>query len=187
MIRWIGDDDEEEWTALFTGYQASAYRQECQQIYTSTEEDASLARFLSGRPVELDWTWLRSTTRRQIAAGRTKTQVRIVVEPPTQYTQLELTLYPEVLAAGGDVRIIAVRQGDWPDLPHHDFWLFDDRDVWRLHYHENFRFKGAELLDDPEVVAQHRQWRDTALALAVPFVDYLAPRQQLDDQECTTA
>lgn len=31
-----------------------------------------------------------------------------------------------------------------PELRLHDYWLFDYRDVWRMHYHENFRFAGAE-------------------------------------------
>jgi hypothetical protein len=97
-------------------------------------------------------------------------------------------VYPLLVDAGEDVRIIAVPEGGRPtELPLHDFWLFDDRDVWKMHYHENFRFAGAELLDDPEVVARHLRWRDLALARAVPLRDYLASRGGPDDSETTNA
>jgi hypothetical protein len=101
---------------------------------------------------------------------------------------MEVSLYPQLVAAGEDVRIIAVPEGDRPrDLPPHDYWMFDERDVWKMHYHENFRFAGAELLDDPEVVDQHLRWRDIALARAVPLHDYLASREQAGQSESSTA
>ena len=110
-----------------------------------------------------------------------------MVEPPTPYTRLELTPYPKMAEAGEDIHILACQQGEWPsEQPHHDFWLFDDRDVWRMHYHENFHFKGAELLDDPASVAEHRRFRDLALTHAVPLHDFLASRHA-NDQERTTA
>jgi hypothetical protein len=81
-----------------------------------------------------------------------------------------------------------VPEGGRPrDLPLHDFWMFDDRDVWKMHYYENFRFAGAELLDDPDVVLQHLRWRDLALSRAVPLHEYLASREGPDDSETTSA
>ena len=186
MSRFIDDSDRTEWALLFTSYQQSAFRLEGQQMYSSPAEDENLAEFLSGRPVQIDLSWRLPKARAQIAAGRTKTTVRIVIDPSTAYTRLELTVYPELVAAGEDIRIIAVPQGGRPpELPLHDFWLFDDRDVWKMHYYENFRFHGAELLDDPEVIAEHLRYRDLALARAVPLNDYLACSQS--DQEHTPA
>lgn len=174
MSRWIGRTDSDEWSALFTGFRVSAYRLECQQVYCSPVQDASLARFLAGLPLELDLSWTTSRTREQAAVGRSTVKVRIVVEPPTPYTRLELAVYPQLMSAGEDIRVVAVQQGDWPEqLPHHDYWLFDDQEVWRLHYHENFHFKGAELLDDPDKVTDHRRWRDIALAHSVPLEQYV--------------
>src|SRR6478735_868450 len=149
MSRWIGPDDMGEWAALFTDYTKSAYRLEGLQVYSSPEEDAAVARFLAGQPpfTDEDLSWVLPKLRAQIAAGRTKTVVRVVVEPPTDYTRWELNLYPELDAAGQDTRIIAVPTGEWPDgLPKHDYWLFDDRDVWRMHYTREHTFIGAELL-----------------------------------------
>ncbi|MBA2322938.1 MAG: hypothetical protein H0V92_02580, partial [Pseudonocardiales bacterium] len=60
--------------------------------------------------------------------------------------------------------------------PRHDYWLFDDRDVWRMHYNADLTFHGAELIEDEAAIAQHLVWRDLALALAEPLKDYLAAR-----------
>jgi hypothetical protein len=178
VSRWISDTDETEWAALFTGYTRSAYRLEGQQVYSSDQEDAVLARFLAGEPLNIDLSWTAPKTRAQVAAGRTKTRVRVVVEPPTDYTRLELVVYPQLAAAGEDIRIIAVPEGEWPaGLPRHDYWLFDDHDVWRMHYGDDHRFLGAELLDDESLIAEHLEWRDIALAQAVPLNDYLSSRQ----------
>ncbi len=186
MSRWIHTTNDQAWAALFTGYQRSAYRLEGQQVYSNPAEDAHLAKFLAGEPIEFDLTWRLSKARRQIEAGRTKTTVRILVEPPTPYSRMELSLYPKLVAAGEDIRIIAVPQGGRPpELPLHDYWLFDERDVWKMHYYENFRFAGAELLDDPDAVAEHIRWRDIALDRAVPLHTYLASRQATDSLEST--
>jgi hypothetical protein len=188
MTRWIQATTDPEWAALFTGYERSAFRLEGQQMYSNSAEDGPLARFLTGQPLEFDLTWRLSKTRTEASPERTTTTVRIVVEPPSLYTRFELTVYPQLVAAGEDVRIIAVPEGGRPpELPMHDFWMFDERDVWKMHYYENFRFAGAELLDDPEVVAQHLRWRDIALARAVPLHEYLASRKAPDDSETTTA
>lgn len=187
MTRFIDGAQDPEWAKLFTSYRESAFRLEGQQMYSSPAEDENLAQFLAGRTVEIDLSWRLPKARAQIAAGRTKTTVRIVIEPPTAYTRLELTVYPQLVEAGEDIRIIAVPQGGRPpELPLHDFWLFDDREVGKLHYHENFRFHGAELLDGPDAIADHLRWRELALAGAVPLYQYLASRPA-DRQEHTPA
>lgn len=186
MSRWIRSTKDDEWAHLFTSYERSAYRLEGQQMYSSPKEDVHLAEFLAGRPVDFDLTWRLPKTQAQIAAGRTKTTVRILIEPPTAYTRLELSVYPQLVDAGEDIRIIAAPQGQRPlELPLHDYWLFDERDVWKMHYYENFRFAGAELLDAPAEISEHLRWRDLALALAVPLHDYLTDREH--DQESTRA
>jgi hypothetical protein len=187
MSRWIRSTKDPEWAALFTSYRRTAFRLEGQQMYSSPMEDEHLVQFLSGRPVELDLSWRLSKTQAQIAAGRSETTVRIVVEPPTAYTRLELTVYPRLVEAGEEIRIIAVPQGGRPpELPLHDYWLFDDHAVWRMHYYENFRFAGAELLDGTDAIADHLRWRDIALDMSVPLHQYLASREP-DHQERTTA
>jgi hypothetical protein len=178
MSRWIYAGDKESWRALLTAYQVSSFRFECQQVYASPEEDKYLIQFLNGQRPETSWGFMRATAGAQIAAGRSKTRVRVVVEPATLYTEMALTVYPELLEIGEDIRLLGVAQGEWPiDLPHHDYWIFDDRELWRMHYHENFRWKGAELIDDPAALEEHRNARDAALARAVSLDEYLASRR----------
>jgi uncharacterized protein DUF6879 len=178
MSRWIYPKDMSEWAAFFTGYTTSAYRLECPQVYSSPDEDAALARFLAGEPHGGDLSWAISKLRNQIAAGRTQTLVRVVLEPSTDYTRFELAVYPEFAAAGQDTRIIASSWDGWPPgLPRHDYWMFDEHDVWRMHYHDDYTFRGAELLEGDAVIEQHPVWRDLALAQATPLDDYLAARQ----------
>jgi hypothetical protein len=174
---WIYPHDRAAWSALFTGYQRSAYRLEAQQVYSSPAEDADLARWLADEEPELDLSWTVSRTRAQVALGRTKTRVRVVVNPQTDYTRFELFVYPRLVAGGEDIRIISVAAGDWPDgLPTHDYHMFDEREVWRMHYNEDYTFHGAERLDGPDVLERHLRWRDNALAGAVPLNEYLKAR-----------
>jgi hypothetical protein len=176
MSRWIRPG-EPAWAALFTDFVRSAYRLEAQQIYSNDAEDAGLAHFLAGEPHGVDLSWSISKLTQQIAAGRTQASVRVVIEPPTDYTRFELSLYPEFVAAGEDLRIISVTDGSWPDdLPRHDYWLFDDCDVWRMYYGADHRWTGAELVENEEAIADHLRWRDAALARAVPLREYLAAR-----------
>lgn len=175
MNRWISLDDKAEWAALFTGFTTSAYRLEGQQIYSSPAEDEAVARVLAGQPHGLSLSWVIPKLRAMAASGRTQTRVRVVTEPPTDYTRFELSVYPELVAEGEDIRIISVPAGEWPaGLPSYDYWLFDDRDVWRMHYRDDYTFRGAELLEDEETITEHLRWRDIALAQAVPLRLYQA-------------
>lgn len=178
MSRWITTTKDPAWADLFTSYTKSAYRLEGQQIYNSPSEKTEFDRFLAGEPLQLELSWVRPKITAQIAAGRSETTVRVVVEPQTDYTRFELAVYPEFVALGRDIRIVSVQEGEWPEgIPRHDYWLFDDRDVWRMHYREDYSFVGAELLEDEAVIAEHLQWRDTAIARSVSLDNYLASRQ----------
>jgi hypothetical protein len=101
-------------------------------------------------------------------------RVRVIIEPPSDYTRFELVAYPVMAAAGDDIRIISVSPGRWPArVPHQDYWVFDDRDVWVLRYDDAGVFLRAELLDDPYAILDHLRWRDAALAQSIPVNDYL--------------
>jgi hypothetical protein len=175
MSRWISREDRAEWRQLHLSYKSSSFRLEGQQIYSNPAENARLVDFLAGRPLEgVDSTPRLIRWREQKAAGCTKTTVRIVLEPQTDYTRMELATYRPVVAAGEDVRVIAVpERGTWPDgLPRYDFFIFDEHDVWRMHYNADYTWAGAAQLDGEAVLTQHLRWRDRALKLAIPLLDY---------------
>jgi hypothetical protein len=178
--RIITSDTSPEWAALFTGFRHSAFRLEGLQHYTGPPAEAeAFARFHAGQDPQVDLSWWLGLARKHTAAGGTMSRVRVVVEPASPYTLFELELFPQLAAAGDDIQIIPVAPGAWPTgLPHYDFWLFDDQDVWILTYNEDGAFVQAELRDDRQAVADHRRQRDAALRHAVPVNDYLRAAAQ---------
>lgn len=168
-----------EWVALFTGFTRSAFRLEGLQHYAEPAEAEAVARFLAGQDPQVDLSWWLGLVKGHISADRSMSRVRLIEEPPTDYTRFELYCYPIMAEAGDDIRIISgapdtVRRG----LPFHDFWLFDDRNVWVLTYDLDGTFVCAELHDDPQTVADHRRWRDVALAQSIPVGEYLATTER---------
>ena len=104
-----------EWVALFTGFTRSAYRLEALQHYTDPSEREAFARFCAGQDPQIDLSWWTGMARKQTAAGRSMSRVRVIIEPPSDYTRFELVAYPVMAAAGDDIRIISVSPGTWPD------------------------------------------------------------------------
>lgn len=174
----------EEFDARFWQFQSSVFRLETLQEYRGSGEDEAIAAFEAGRaappddPVQTQWEELIRACRR---AGRVMQRVHVVVEPVSDYMRFELTwAYAPNVAAGEDVRIVAVRDGEWPPvLPRQDFWLFDDRDLYLAHYAQDGTWLGVEPVDDPAQVVRARRWRDEALRLGRPWRDYVADRPQL--------
>lgn len=180
MSRWIRPADTAEWLSLFEDFKQSAFRLEGLQTYDATGEEEAVARFVADGSYDLDLSWWASMARGHVASGHKMTRVRVIVEPLTDYTRFELAGYPQMVAAGDEIRIVVAREGSWPEgLPQHDYWLFDDRDVWQMHYDDAYAFVGAELLTDPDRIAEHLSWRDAAIAQSVTLETYLAERQQL--------
>lgn len=168
-----------EWIALFTGFSKSAFRLEGLQVYREPDEAEAVARFVAGQDPQVDLSWWLNLAKEHTTAGHRMSRVRVIVEPPTDYTRFELYCYPRMAEAGDDIRIISTPPGTWPPgLPRHDFWIFDDRDVWRLFYDPAGVFLGADLLEDPEEIADHLRWRDLALAESTPVRSYLATPQR---------
>ena len=117
--------------------------------------------------------------RQHVAAGRRLTRVHVINEPLSDYIRFELNIYAPNVHAGEDVQLIPVPRDRWRvGVPRHDYWLFDDQRLWLMDYDAGGAFQAARRIDDPAVIEQHRHWRDTALAEAIPLADYATP--QLD-------
>lgn len=166
-------------------FRYSAFRLETLQDYGGSGEDEEIAAFLTGQPrPPLDpeheqWASVLAAHRR---AGRIVQRVHVVTEPISDYARWELTWgYAPSVEAGEDIRIVPVREGEgWPlDVPRRDFWLFDARELYDMHYDPDGMWLGVELVTDPARVAAACHWRDAALHHAVPWRQYMQARPQL--------
>lgn len=165
-----------EFEQLFADVQQSWFRLETLQNYDMHSDRDAIPTFLRGESVrELPASYF-TITEQHVAAGRTLSRVHVVEEPHTDYMRYELAQYAQNVAAGEEVRIASVARGEWPSkLPRaHDYWLFDDRDLWLMEYDDEHRLLAVELTNDPAALAQHRSWRDAALAVSIPYADYTA-------------
>jgi hypothetical protein len=160
----------EEFGRLFDAFERSAFRLETLAVYAVEEEREEFERFLAAGEMGPDWDdnpWVRSMTDK----GKHVSRVHVLRSPLTDYLRYELAAYPGNIAAGETIGIIDLGERSATGLPDHDFWLFDDQDVYRMHYTPEGAFVGAEPLPAHRL-AEYRGYRDRALAQAVPFADY---------------
>ncbi|UCM88060.1 DUF6879 family protein [Streptomyces marincola] len=160
----------EEFGRLFETFERAAFRLETLAVYDVEEEREEIARFLAGEDMGPEWDdnpWVRSMTSR----GKTVSRVHVLRSPLTDYLRYELAAYPGNERAGESIGIVDLAEREVSGLPDHDFWLFDDRDVYRMHYTPGGRFVGCELLP-ADRLSEYQTYRERALAHAVPFAAY---------------
>lgn len=176
MIRRITLPDEQDlFQQLFATVRRSWFRLETLQRYDDEYERQEFADFLRGEPVDLTPGPWQEMIRGHRAAGRTLARVHVIEEPHSDYIRYELAGYPVNVEAGEDVRVIPVRAGEWPHgVPRHDFWLFDDDYLWLMDYDSKGTLRDVVREPDRGIVAQHRQWREAALAQSIPLRRYLS-------------
>ncbi len=153
-----------------------AFRLETLDAYDVGSDGGDVARYLRGEP-EPDPArkspWL-ARLRAERAAGKLRQRVHVLRSPLSGYLRYECEWgYVPNVAAGEDVRILDLAERPRPsglDVDH-DFWLLDDRDVIRMHYDQDGRFLGGEILD-AIAVPRYRAARDAALETAEPFTGY---------------
>jgi hypothetical protein len=167
--------DEPDWKALFENVERSWFRLETLQAYTMDYERDEMEQFLRTGRFDREPSRWQHMLQRHTAAGRLLQRVHVVEEPLTGYLRYELAAYQQNAAAGEQIRLLPVTPPDWPTgLPRGvDYWLFDDREVWDMHYDEQGRFLRAVRSDDPDRLDTCRRWRDTALQTSMSLTDYL--------------
>ena len=169
------DLDDPEWLALFENMQESWFRLETLQVYSVDYEREDYERFLAtGRLERAPGEW-QAMIRRHAEAGRSLRRVHIIGEPLTDYLRYELQAYRHNSTAGEEVRVIPTPVPNWPaGLPRGvDYWLFDDREVWDMHYDDEGRFLRAARSTSASHLDQCREWRDSAIAQSITLSDYL--------------
>ncbi|MFJ1597951.1 DUF6879 family protein [Streptomyces sp. NPDC088261] len=160
----------EDFGRLFGAFERTAFRLETLAEYDVEEERDEIARFLAGEDMGPEWDdnpWVRSMTDQ----GKSVSRVHVLRSPLTEYLRYELAAYPGNIEAGESIGIVDLAEQEVAGLPDHDFWLFDDRDVYRMHYNPVGAFVGGELLPAGRL-AEYQGYRRLALAHAVPFASY---------------
>lgn len=168
-----GDD----FTNLFATFEHTAFRLEVRDRYNMPDEQEGFRLFLQGLPdpnEERDMRWWLDLMRAATSAGKRVERVRVVTEPHSPYIRYEMAGDRLNLAAGEDIRYLPRQDAEPLDLPGHDYWLFDSRIAARLHFDDDDRLLGAELVTDPAAVVRYCYWRDVAWHHAVPRKRYPA-------------
>ena len=70
------------------------------------------------------------------------------------------------------IRYLPRDQAEGLDLPGYDFWLMDSARVGILRFSDDDALLGAEIDDDPVLVARHCYYRDVAWQNAIPYAEY---------------
>lgn len=131
--------------------------------YNAPREVESLQKFLAGTPDNLEFaaSWVTSI-REATSAGRRFTRVRVVSVPLSDYSRYGLWAARFTTDAGEDIRYMEREHAEAIGLPNHDYWLFDSRKLVRMHFGDDDRFLGGEIIDDPAEIVSHNYWRDAA-------------------------
>lgn len=168
--------DDLEFNRLFQNFRHTAYRLETLQKYDVSYEQDEFNRFLRGGargsfPGIAEW--VEDTVVKAVGLGKKVGRVHVVEEPLSDYVRFECAwAYAHTVPAGEDVRIIPVRNGDWPDLPHQDYWLFDSSLLVVMSYSDDGTFVAGDIVDDPERIVAANFWRDLAIGISVPYREF---------------
>lgn len=131
--------------------------------YNAPREVESLQKFLAGTPDNLEFaeSWVTSI-REATSAGRRFARVRVVSVPLSDYSRYGLWAARFTTDAGEDIRYMEREHAEAIGLPNHDYWLFDSRKLVRMHFGDDDRFLGGEIIDEPADIVMHNYWRDAA-------------------------
>lgn len=120
----------EAFQEAFENAQRSIFRLETLQYYA---DDPNFDRFVTGetwQDTDSKRHWV-DLVQRRVGEGVVMQRVHVVTEPWSDYVRFELTWsYPPNAAAGEDIRILTTA-ARWAGP---DFWMFDDQQVWLMHY-----------------------------------------------------
>jgi hypothetical protein len=142
------------------------------------DEQREFRAFLAGeRPEERQTrlpSWWTDMIGAHKAAGHVFRRVRVMDDPLTDYNRFMIWGARQNVAAGEDIRFLAMADANKLDLPDHDFWVYDSARMVELRFTDDGRIVGYDLLTDLDTVARHEEWINRAFEAATPYVDYVA-------------
>jgi hypothetical protein len=173
---------EAELDPYFDAIRHEAFRLEALPAYALAVESEGLRAYLAGEPFQKSEAGqaFNEYVRSQVEAGVTWHRVRVMRGPLSDYERWECEWgYTRSEESGHHAFVLDLAETtDPPELPDYDWWMLDERVVLRFCYDGNGAFLGADPLEDAGQLAEHRQYREAALAAAVPFPRYWAAHPQ---------
>lgn len=166
----------DEFDGMFETFEHMAWRLESRRRYQSDEETKTYGRFAAGQDAgwDLNDPWCVSR-REQSALGKRFERVRITDNPPTLGQRYLLDNARRNTAAGETIRNMWRTDAERLTLPAKDFWLFDSRVIALLHFDDDDRLTGVELITEPLAVLRACQAaRDAAWHHSIPFEEFEA-------------
>lgn len=152
--------------------QRTLFRLETLDRYDVGSDGGDFARYIageSGPDAERVAAW-HQVLQADLARGVRTRRVHVVRTPLSDYLRFEFEWGHRLNLAYEDIRVLDLAETDAPDglAAVGDFWVIDDGDVALMHYDDNGRFQGFEMLPGG-AVRQALAVRDAAWAASVPF------------------
>ncbi|MFC9927221.1 DUF6879 family protein [Streptomyces sp. NPDC127190] len=178
--RQVQTIDLDEFGALFSKFEHTAWRLETRRRYASDEADVRWTRFIetgtadangSDSPAAKQW---GDTIRAQVALGKRIERVRIVDRPATTGQRYLFESAKWNIGLGEDIRNMWRADADRLRLPAEDFWLFDSRLLALLRFDDDDQLTHVELITEPAEVVRCCMVRDAAWHQAVPREQFAA-------------
>lgn len=137
---------------LFLTFEKYAFRLETLPTYTVESESEDFKYYCATGKIRNNTNneWI-NFVQNVVLSGRKVKRLRLVSDELTQYEQFEMQAYTKSIHAGEDVRV--ARRSDFMELPV-DFWLFDDRYVYKMNYDLDGTYLGRELIELKETEKQ---------------------------------
>jgi hypothetical protein len=151
-----------------------AFHLELRDTYNVELEREPLRKWLAGRPDDFAWRrdWL-SFVQQTANKGVSVQRVRVVSEPHSDYMRWAMSVDPQNIDAGEEIRYLPRRMTTGLEFPQEDFWLFDDNELlWSL-FQPDGGAGGFAVEDDPKAVAQCLDVRDQVWPRAIPYAQYV--------------
>ena len=166
-----------ELKAFYTGVTARSLRLETRQTYAVPWEVEGLEAWRQGEPEPPSEQMEQHLAGAKAIAesGRREIRVRFLELPMTEYTRHEFEVaYPGNTAAGEEIYVLDRALHPEFDRDRDDYVVFDDRAVLWYRYTPDDVLTGYEYSEESEMVQHHLARAEAALAVAVPFVDFVA-------------
>jgi len=156
----------------------TAFRYEARDLYAIGEEHDDYVKFLQGIPRMPDqvgwWKQYLDQVAGRARQGRTRSRVRVLAEPPTDYQRWLLWADPWYAAAGETIGYLGRRKAYELGLPDADWWLLDDERAVILAFDDDGHIEQRTLVAGPGLIAKYRLWRDLAVRFSVPAAQIAA-------------